>query len=209
MFGEDAKTLVQTLKHINNKKDLTDEEKRKKIIKFTTNYPKLMSFNCIQWNDFLDGYVNDFVSIVKEDIEKLPYLRETEQNNEEYFKQRSIIYSYRVYNPETKKYEYKDLSQILYGRCDGKSNPVDVREHPEVLAEYVDVEKVFQTDIAEMNKLLKLRRVRDSLTYKQFNKKLLIGGKKLFETRFRRSIASQKANYVQQKVYDVSTNLTM
>ena len=32
MFGEDAKTLVQTLKHINNKKDLTDEEKRKKII---------------------------------------------------------------------------------------------------------------------------------------------------------------------------------
>ncbi len=209
MFGEDAKTLVQNLKHINAKKDITDAEKKNKIVKFLTNYPKLMSFNYIQWNDFLAGYSDDFGRIVKEDVERLPYLRETEQNNEEYFKQRSIIYSYRVYNPETKKYEYQDLSQSLYGKIDGKSMPLDVREHPEVLSEYVNVDKVFQQKIAEMNKLLKFKRTRESLDFKRFDKNLLIGGKRLFESRFRRSTATKKADYVQQKVYDVSTNLTM
>lgn len=209
MFGAPAQSLVQYLKRINAKKELTDEEKKQKIVKYFTNLPKLMSFEYIQWNDELPKYIEDFGGIVKEEAEQLPYLKETEQNNEEYFQQRSIIYSYRIYNPETKKYDYHDLSQQIYGQVETDEKLVNVCEHPEVLSEYINVDKVFQKDIAEINKLLKLKRVRESLNFKKFDKSLLARGKNLSQRWFQRSIARRKADYVTQKVYVQSGGLTL
>ena len=209
MFGAPAQSLVQYLKRINAKKELTDEEKKQKIVKYFTNLPKLMSFEYIQWNDELPKYIEDFGGIVKEEAERLPYLKETEQNNEEYFQQRSIMYSYRIYNPETKKYDYHDLSQQIYGQVETDEKLVNVCEHPEVLSEYINVDKVFQKDIAEINKLLKLKRVRESLDFKKFDKTLLARGKNLSQRWFQRSIARIKADYVTQKVYVQSGGLTL
>lgn len=209
MFGAPAQSLVQYLKKINAKKELTDEEKKQKIVKYFTNLPKLMSFEYIQWNDELPKYIEDFGGIVKEEAERLPYLKETEQNNEEYFQQRSIMYSYRIYNPETKKYDYHDLSQQIYGQVETDEKLVNVCEHPEVLSEYINVDKVFQKDIAEINKLLKLKRVRESLDFKKFDKTLLARGKNLSQRWFQRSIARRKADYVTQKVYVQSGGLTL
>ncbi len=209
MFGAPAQSLVQYLKRINAKKELTDEEKKQKIVKYFTNLPKLMSFEYIQWNDELPKYIEDFGGIVKEEAERLPYLKETEQNNEEYFQQRSIMYSYRIYNPETKKYDYHDLSQQIYGQVETDEKLVNVCEHPEVLSEYINVDKVFQKDIAEINKLLKLKRVRESLDFKKFDKTLLARGKNLSQRWFQRSIARRKADYVTQKVYVQSGGLTL
>lgn len=201
MFGAPAKSLVQYLKKINAKKELTDEEKKQKIVKYFSNLPRLMSFTYIQWNDELPKYIEDFSGIVKEEAEQLPYLKETEQNNEEYFQQRSIIYSYRIYNPETKKYDYHDLSQQLYGQVERDEKLVNVCEHPEVLSEYINVDKVFQKEIAEINKLLKLKRVRESLDFKKFDKSLLPRGQNLSHRWFQRSIARRKADHVSQAVY--------
>ncbi len=201
MFSQESKFIVKKLKSINNQEEKSTEAKREEIIKILTNSAKLMSLNYIQWTKHLEEYAEEFNNIVREDVEKMPYLRETETANEEYFKQRSIIYSYRVYNPETKKYEYQDLSKMLYSQNNGKSEKVDVRTHPEALADYINVDKRFQKEINDINKILKLKRVRESLSYKKFDKGILYQGKKLSKQWFRKSYASQKAEYLKKEVY--------
>ena len=201
MFSEDSQFIVKKLKNINNQNNISKEEKKKKLHNVLTNSAKLMSLNYIQWNSVFKNYLEDFNNIVREDVEKMPYLRETETANEEYFKQRSIIYSYRVYNPETKKYEYQDLSQTLYGQNRKNKERTDVRAHPEVLSDYINVDKEFQKEINDINKILKLKRVRESLSYKKFDKGILYQGKKLSKQWFRKSYASQKAEYLKKEVY--------
>lgn len=201
MFSQESKFIVKKLKSINNQEEKSTEAKREEIIKFLTNSAKLMSLNYIQWTKHLEEYAEEFNNIVREDVEKLPYLRETETANEEYFKQRSIIYSYRVYNPATKKHEYQDLSQTLYGQNRKNKERTDVRAHPEVLSDYINVDKEFQKEINDINKQLKFKRVREALAYKNFDKAILGRGKKLSKQWFHQSSANQKAQYIKQRVY--------
>lgn len=56
-------------------------------------------------------------------------------------------------------------------------------------------------EIAEINKLLKLKRVRESLDFKKFDKSLLPRGQNLSHRWFQRSIARRKADHVSQAVY--------
>lgn len=202
MFAENDRLLVSALKTKLAKPDISEQEKEQNIRSLATDYPKLMNLNYILWNNEAEDYRESLAGIALEDAEKQPLFKETEKNNEEYLQLRSIMFSYRVYNPESKSFTCLDLSRELktLGK-DGKQKLVNVRENPEILKNFINVSAFFRQEIADINKKMKTRKLRSQMYCRNIDKALIARARELSRKHFRQSAALSKHDYVKQHVY--------
>ena len=109
MFGNSAGTIVNKLKSLR-----TDGEKQA----YVTDYRKVMS-DFVDWfNANKQGYYEaQFNRNVTVATARLPLSAEPDSDRREYKRLRSLFYRYEVYNPQTRRMEYKDLSSFMADVC--------------------------------------------------------------------------------------------
>lgn len=197
MFGEADKLIVGMLKKYQYNPKLSDEEKQEKTFRFLTDYPKLMSITYTLWNNDLNDYKDDIAGISREDAFKQPLSRETEKDNSEYKLMRSLMYSYKMFNPYSKKYEQRDLSQKMMIMQNGKSELCDVSQNMEKLNGFLNIAETFKTEINEISKALKLSQLTSMLTLKKMPKDMVKRARQLAKNRFSQSSASSHFTFVQ------------
>lgn len=209
MFNEDDKLIVLMLKKYRNSTKLSAETKQEKIFSFLGNHPKLLASSFSTWNDKLDDYKDDITTLSSQDAKKQPCLKATEKNDEEYRILRSIMYSYKVFDPRQKKYEYKDLSKEIMVLENG--NPVirDTSQNLEPLKSFINIPAVFRDEIAKISKERKVKEINFKLDSKNVPSYLLSKAKNLSRKHFHRTSCPQKTDYVTTHVLHQAAVTTM
>ena len=83
------------------------------VEKILSNYKQLFKETLEYWNTYLfSEYVNQCYQITTAKAASYIFLPQ-DKNHEEYMKQRSLLYTFQVYNPKTKNYETKDFSPLI------------------------------------------------------------------------------------------------
>lgn len=131
MFGNSAGSIVNKLRSL-----YTDAEK----IEYLTDYTKIM-------RDFTDWfnvnkkeeYANQFNGNVTATTAKLSLSAEPDSDRREYKRIRSLFYRYEVYNPQTRRMEYKDLSSFVDEVCiDEQARSNIIQPNEETLRQRMD-----------------------------------------------------------------------
>lgn len=104
LFGEEHNWI---LKSIFNKSP-------QEINKVLSNHKFLVSTALDKWNkSYSEVYGEQVSSICAYNARRRPLCKKEDENRKEYFLHKSILYSFRLYNPITHKYEQKDLSSCV------------------------------------------------------------------------------------------------
>ena len=105
-----------------------------------SDYTLLLNKSLEHWNKtFAESYLKQFRNLCPQDAQNYISLPD-DVNHEEYNKQRSLFYSFDVYNPETGKTETKDFSKLIN---------VDVIIEKEE-REIIDFSKKLRKDMSEL-----------------------------------------------------------